>query len=401
MQSKKEEELVSSLTNLVKAARKVPLTESTKTDNENDASVVQKALRRLYPSGCKITPDGISKNTTSKRKNEFSPSLSQVWGRQKKQTKKVSKAKKITESLKDIIFLNDPGIAEVPRKSERKYFYESGLVALAVKFTSDMDNFKVREVIMDNFTCDEEFDFMKPIENTLVCPLNQDWDYKTMKHLTGQSPIYISSKKYFTPPTANVKDNVSEDIDDEVFYQNPFKQKNKGENSVIVIEENIPCSSKKNSDSDVKIKNITATERSLPCPICKQQFAVSLIEDHAQSCAEQKFDLIMYSSSSDEEDIGNKTLPYIDEHIEVSEQDAIIKRNEILENIIVTQKMANVEVFKCRRACVWKDFISHRKKSWSHVNNNLMVTFVKESAVDSGGPKREFFSGKVYNNYFE
>ena len=53
--------------------------------------------------------------------------------------KAVSKKTKITETLKDIIFINDPDVCDVPRKSDRAFYYRSGLVALAVKFSSDMD----------------------------------------------------------------------------------------------------------------------------------------------------------------------------------------------------------------------------------------------------------------------
>lgn len=57
------------------------------------------------------------------------------------------------------------------------------------------------------------------------------------------------------------------------------------------------------------------------------------------------------------------------------------------------QKESRTEVFKCRRDCAWADFIAHRKKPWSDAKNTIVVTFLSEAAVDTGGPRREFFSG--------
>ena len=69
----------------------------------------------------------------------------QVWGSsdRKRKSKPVVRTisatkKKLTESLKDVIFVNDPAVYEVPRKSDRSFYYENGLVALSVRFYSDM-----------------------------------------------------------------------------------------------------------------------------------------------------------------------------------------------------------------------------------------------------------------------
>ena len=39
-----------------------------------------------------------------------------------------------------------------------------------------------------------------------------------------------------------------------------------------------------------------------------------------------------------------------------------------------------------------------RKKSWFKANALLRVHFVGEEAVDGGGPRREFFTGKYGNS---
>lgn len=65
---------------------------------------------------------------------------------------------------------------------------------------------------------------------------------------------------------------------------------------------------------------------------------------------------------------------------------------------MAVQANASNEFFKCRRGNVWTDYLEHRKKPWSNATNNLVVTFLKESALDTGGPKREFFTGFI--NFF-
>jgi len=84
------------------------------------------------------------------------------------------------------------------------------------------------------------------------------------------------------------------------------------------------------------------------------------------------------------------TLPYSEEQ---PIQLVIDKRNADLEKLFSEQQKAKSEVYKCRRDYVWEDFTAHRKKPWSDCSNNLVVTFLNESAVDTGGPRREFFSG--------
>jgi hypothetical protein len=47
-----------------------------------------------------------------------------------------------------------------------------------------------------------------------------------------------------------------------------------------------------------------------------------------------------------------------------------------------------------RRKMVWEDFKRARYRYY-HPDRMLKVTFAGESAVDDGGPRREFFAGIV------
>ena len=55
------------------------------------------------------------------------------------------------------------------------------------------------------------------------------------------------------------------------------------------------------------------------------------------------------------------------------------------------------DLFKCRRIHAWEDFISYTKKPWTNVENLLCVNFFNEVAIDTGGPKREFYQGMCKN----
>ena len=49
-----------------------------------------------------------------------------------------------------------------------------------------------------------------------------------------------------------------------------------------------------------------------------------------------------------------------------------------------------------RRQNVFQDYINCAKKPWYKPGKLLKVTFIGESAVDTGGPRREFFSCELF-----
>ena len=53
-----------------------------------------------------------------------------------------------------------------------------------------------------------DFSFVKAVDECLVKTAGVDWDYKTMKHLTGQGPIYTRVDTYILPSA------VDEDVRD-------------------------------------------------------------------------------------------------------------------------------------------------------------------------------------------
>ena len=51
---------------------------------------------------------------------------------------------KVTKTLKDVIFVNDPNVFKVPRKAERSFRYKNDFVALAVKLHSKINEGDIR-----------------------------------------------------------------------------------------------------------------------------------------------------------------------------------------------------------------------------------------------------------------
>ena len=64
---------------------------------------------------------------------------------------------------------------------------------------------------------------------------------------------------------------------------------------------------------------------------------------------------------------------------------------------MLTSLSPTVNRINVQRKSVLDDYILKRKQcSWFSLQNKIKVVFMGESATDDGGPKREFFSGKLY-----
>ena len=86
--------------------------------------------------------------------------------------------------------MNDPAIDTVPRRSERQFFYQHGLVACAVKFTSDMLEDDIIQHISKQFPV-----VLKAVDDSLIEPDIECCDYSTVKYIADQGPIYIRVHK--------------------------------------------------------------------------------------------------------------------------------------------------------------------------------------------------------------
>ena len=82
-------------------------------------------------------------------------------------------------------------------------------------------------------------------------------------------------------------------------------------------------------------------------------------------------------------------------------------KSEINSNVVIEEKAFKLRI---RRGYAFKDFCEKldKKRYQEQLGQNIYVEFYGEVGVDEGGPKREFFTGKlliavniIIRNYFE
>ena len=182
--------------------------------------------------------------------------------------------------------------------------------------------------------------------------------------------------------------------DDGLFDNNYYERKENNETTSQQLQSSLKSQSN-DSQMPCSSKSIENNGHKVSCPICHNRYALNAIQMHVDTCA-QKFDHIFHYSKEEDDVICDleKTRAYIEDPAILSHPEAVKQRNSNLEKLEEYQNLAKNEIFKCRRQHAWKDVTAQRQKPWPHPNNTLVVTFLKESAVVAGGPRRKFFSGK-------
>lgn len=197
-----------------------------------------------------------------------------------KSNKNAGKSAAKKECMKDVFLIPSPKISKVPLKLKRQCYYKEGLVALAFTFDSNMSETDLRCAIAvsfhEKFPVLPNFSFVKPVEKTLVeCNL-EEWNFKTIKHVFGQGPIYIRVIGKALPQTKLVideEDLEEMDLDDDQYEDDRTEcSKNVGDRL----------------SADSKRRKIDAFDS---CPICSELFPLEVLETHTARCA-LKFDLI-------------------------------------------------------------------------------------------------------------
>ena len=140
------------------------------------------------------------------------------------------------------------------------------------------------------------------------------------------------------------------------------------------------------------------------CPMCYLDFPYSEIEYHADICSEQ-LDFVGFveepSEATDDDDVtvvdGKNDVHDIDDA-----DGNTIWIGKIKDVVSCANKkvdMKTVNRVSIRRRFVVKDYITAREKMMQRNRFNptglLKITFIGEPAVDDGGPRREFFSGRA------
>ena len=131
----------------------------------------------------------------------------------------------------------------------------------------------------------------------------------------------------------------------------------------------------------------------LQCPICLEHFPIKTVEEHAAQCEVSHPSLYQilpeFDGDSDEEDDNDAKKK---EFTEISQPSCVLKDKVM--NLAVTLfdlEEERVRITVCRKQ-VWDDY---KRARYYSPEKKIKVTFSGESAIDDGGPQREFFSGIV------
>jgi hypothetical protein len=87
------------------------------------------------------------------------------------------------------------------------------------------------------------------------------------------------------------------------------------------------------------------------------------------------------------------------QHVNDMLTDTATTSKELIQNLALNIPSAT-QLISVRRKFLWDDYVICRKKSWFKTYAWLRVHFVGEEAVDGGGPRREFFTGKYGNSEY-
>lgn len=143
-----------------------------------------------------------------------------------------------------------------------------------------------------------------------------------------------------------------------------------------------------------------ATSSAIQCPICFLPFSVKDIAEHADICnswllddTSHKKDTVLSNIESSVKDVFELSLLSEKQaHKSPEEIKSVLKESiKLMNNNILKQDRVRINV---RRKFLWIDFKQARLTKIKP-DDNLKVVFIGECAIDDGGPKREFFTGKL------
>ena len=134
------------------------------------------------------------------------------------------------------------------------------------------------------------------------------------------------------------------------------------------------------------------TDVNVQCPICLEHFPIKTVEEHAAQCEAEHSSL--YQMLPEFEDYIHENDVKEKGPSEVSKPSCVLK--DMVMNLAVKvfdpeEERVRITV---RRKHIWDDYKRARGRYYSP-EKKIKVTFSGESAVDDGGPRREFFSGIV------
>ncbi len=288
-----------------------------------------------------------------------------------------------------------------------------------------------------NFKKFPKFEFVRGVHNKIISIESSggkgpSCDGRLLKHISGQGPIYIRANEEISispDVCVTIKDESSSSegnsTDDEntiittsMYQPSPTSMTATNITTIDVM----PYTSRANHNNSCSTMvavpsaaestqySIQGCQRVISCPTCHEKFGGDEIEEHADICAESAWsgseqqyvslmsDLVNVDDVTDQQE-SSEPISLINENNEASPASDISPGNiktelaDVIRNLQAnlgnTTNRLNVQ-----RISVLDDYINKRVKcSWFSPQNKLKVVFMGESAIDDGGPRREFFSG--------
>ena len=135
----------------------------------------------------------------------------------------------------------------------------------------------------------------------------------------------------------------------------------------------------------------------MDCSICFKPFPIQEIAEHADSCASWHVESVGETITIDESNLFDNNEFGIGD-CEPGQTFGDCEPGQTFVSLI-KELQNNLEpgdpvCINVRRKTLWEDFTKERKKRVKP-QQKLKVLFLGEPAIDDGGPRREFFSGKV------
>lgn len=136
------------------------------------------------------------------------------------------------------------------------------------------------------------------------------------------------------------------------------------------------------------------------CPLCNKYFHKDVINQHANICADTRSEIAYENLISDiaDEEWDLELLPARDEEPRNSYEQSSSSSSANLKTVLTELASHIDEEIKenridIRRKMAWKDFCAIRRRKVPNFRARFKIIFIGEPAVDTGGPKREFFTG--------
>ena len=137
----------------------------------------------------------------------------------------------------------------------------------------------------------------------------------------------------------------------------------------------------------------------MECPTCHGHFLADEIAVHADLCARNAYRFSFWGQmeTPPSDDIPDEYVASLTETC-TNTPSNFLPLSDLLSPLV--DKLESQFRINVRRGQLFLDCVETRKRcQWIKPENRLKVIFVGEPAEDSGGPRREFFTGQFFSSF--